>query len=124
MISLLFFLLLFQGPAHPTSASVNSGETWSRQQREEDRWRDLMRRQLYGDGSAAEMEEAQRRDAAYAAYQEREFVAKFNQFVHSLSDFAKTYNGEHTINVKKAKAVSQAWRELEKVQGWFKADKK
>ncbi|MCU1261936.1 MAG: hypothetical protein JWO80_4821 [Bryobacterales bacterium] len=57
-----------------------------------------------------------------AAYEELEFTRRFNNLVRALRDFSSTYNGGHVINVKQAKAVRKALRELEKWE-WFHAEK-
>lgn len=57
-----------------------------------------------------------------AAYEELEFTRRFNNLVRALRDFSNTYNAGHVINVKQAKAVRKALRDLEKWE-WFHAEK-
>ena len=54
-----------------------------------------------------------------ADYEEHEFAKRFNALISALSDFASSYNADHTMNVKKVKAVEKAWRKLEK-SDWFR----
>jgi hypothetical protein len=86
------------GPGHaqlrrPESAFVGSGD----------------------DTTASDPEEAGRNEAAL---KEREFVHRFNNLFSALLDFAHSYNAGHVIDVKRAKAVRKALRELEKAE-WF-----
>jgi hypothetical protein len=57
-----------------------------------------------------------------ADYEEHEFAKRFNALISALSDFASSYNADHTMNVKKVKAVEKAWRKLEKSE-WFRPPK-
>jgi spore cortex formation protein SpoVR/YcgB (stage V sporulation) len=66
--------------------------------------------------------EAVRKDSAFV--QERLFVEKFNRLMYALMDFADDYKARQTINVKKAKAVREAWNKLEKAEALFQDDKK
>jgi len=59
-----------------------------------------------------------------ASVRERLFVEKFNRLMYALMDFADEYKARQTINVKKAKAVREAWYKLEKAEALFQADKK
>ncbi len=80
--------------------------------------REITFKQLSSDPVASD--EAQRSEAAF---QEQQFLDKFNKLVRALTDFSKAYNGEGTIDAKKVRAVKKAWRDLEKSDPWF-ADKK
>lgn len=51
---------------------------------------------------------------------EREFTKRFNNLVRALREFSNTYNVGHVVNVKQAKAVRKALRDLEKSE-WFHA---
>ena len=57
-----------------------------------------------------------------AEYEEYEFAKRFNALMTALSDFASSYNADHTMNVKKVKAIERAWRKLEKSE-WFRPPK-
>ena len=57
-----------------------------------------------------------------AAYEEHEFAKRFNALISALSDFASGYNADHTMNIKKVKAIEKAWRKLEKSE-WFRPSK-
>ena len=59
-----------------------------------------------------------------ALVRERLFVEKFNGLIYALMDFADDYKARQTINVKKAKAVREAWHRLEKAEALFQDDKK
>ena len=47
---------------------------------------------------------------------------KTEKFIASWSGLAREYNEKGTFNVKKAKQVSKAFHDLEKSEGWPKAD--
>jgi len=66
--------------------------------------------------------EAFRKNSAFV--QERLFVEKFNRLMYALMDFADDYKARQTINVKKAKAVREAWHKLEKAEALFQDKKK
>ena len=57
-----------------------------------------------------------------AEYEEHEFAKRFNALMSALSEFASSYNADHTINVKKVKAIEKAWHKLEKSE-WFRPPK-
>jgi hypothetical protein len=59
-----------------------------------------------------------------ASVQQRLFEQRFNRLLDTLIDFADDYKNRQTINVKKAKAVREAWHKLEKAEALFKDDKK
>ncbi|MGD0301622.1 MAG: hypothetical protein ABSE86_31475 [Bryobacteraceae bacterium] len=54
--------------------------------------------------------------------EEQEFIARFNNLMKALRDFASTYKPGQVIDVKKAKAVRKAMHGLEK-SGWFRPQK-
>jgi hypothetical protein len=56
--------------------------------------------------------------------QERLFVEKFNKLINTLMEFADDYKTRQVINVKKARAVREAWLKLEKAEVLFQDDKK
>jgi hypothetical protein len=66
--------------------------------------------------------EAMRKNSA--SVQQRLFEERFNRLLYTLIDFADDYKTRQTINVKKAKAVREAWHKLEKAEALFQDDKK
>jgi hypothetical protein len=60
-------------------------------------------------------EEAKRRDAEF---RERSFVEKANKFIHHWKRFATKYNEKGVFDVKAAREVSKAFRELENGGDW------
>jgi|SRR6185437_377143 hypothetical protein len=44
---------------------------------------------------------------------EARMVARFNALVAAMRDFSVVYNGSHTVNARKARAVRRAWKEFE-----------
>lgn len=58
-----------------------------------------------------------------AAYEEQQFVNKFNNLLTTLHEFANEYN-HHVVDLKKLKALKKAWRDLEKTDAWFRLDEK
>ena len=59
-----------------------------------------------------------------ASVQQRLFVEKFNTLMYALMEFADDYKTRQTIDVRKAKAVREAWHKLEKAEALFRDDKK
>jgi hypothetical protein len=59
--------------------------------------------------------------AAQAADEQRELVQRYNGLLRALSDFMTAYKSG-TIDVKRAKAVRKALRDLEKLE-WFKPER-
>jgi hypothetical protein len=55
-------------------------------------------------------------------WEEQQFVARFNNLVKALRDFASVYQPGLLIDVKKVKAVRKAMHGLEK-SGWFRPQK-
>ncbi len=68
--------------------------------------------------SLAEQEKKRRE----AAIDERQFMDRFNRFVRTIADFSSHYNTNHTIDLKRIKALKKAWRNLESSNAWFKID--
>jgi hypothetical protein len=58
-----------------------------------------------------------------AAYRQTCFVNRFNRLVQALAEFSEKYNQEHSIDVKKVKAIQKAWHEMEKSDSWIRRDK-
>ena len=58
-------------------------------------------------------------DPAPAVTADEQFVGKFNNLIERLVDFAENYRTKQAVDVKKAKAVRQAWLELEKSEAVF-----
>jgi hypothetical protein len=79
--------------------------------------RGVLARQVRQMADAQATGQAEKREAAY---EERQFVDKFNHLLDVLQVFAKQYNEGHTLDLKKVKAVKKAWRELEKSDKWFR----
>jgi hypothetical protein len=63
-------------------------------------------------------------EKAEAAANDAQFVGKFNKLIERLVDFAENYREKSAMDVKKAKAVRQAWLELEKSEAIFQDGKK
>jgi hypothetical protein len=68
----------------------------------------------------AAMEAAERREAAF---EEQEFIHKFNDFTVALHDFVDYYNRYRAVDVKKAKAVREAWHKVAKAEMWLRDGK-
>ncbi len=66
--------------------------------------------------TAAERAE-KRREAALA---ELRFVDRFNHLVDTALDFSRNYNANHTVDLKRIKALRKAWYDLEKDSGFLK----
>ena len=63
----------------------------------------------------ARMEEARRR----AAQEElRRLHEKMEHFVRAWNDFIREYSERGTFNIRKARAINQAWRKLEREESW------
>ena len=73
-------------------------------------------------GESDNTPEAVRKSGASA--QERLFVEKFYKLINTLMEFADDYKTRQVINVKKARAVREAWLKLEKAEVLFQDDKK
>jgi hypothetical protein len=113
MTHLLFvFLLLFSG-----EASHSQGDPRTRRNPNEEHWETVFDGQISQTADAAAMAEAQGKDTAC---HERDFQQKYNRLIHSLLGFGTSYNNGHVTDVKKIKAVREAWKELEKTD-WFKS---
>lgn len=72
-------------------------------------------RELEERREAAIVDQATRRAAKQEA---REFESAVREFVEAWNRFAAEYRERGAFNLKKAKAVSDAWRRIEKQQGW------
>ena len=55
---------------------------------------------------------------------QRQFAYSFNRLLDTLRSFATAYNADHTVDVKKVRAIKKAWRDLEASDPWFKLDKR
>ena len=55
---------------------------------------------------------------------ELQLLLKVERFMKSWSALAREYNGRGTFNVKRAREVSKAFHDLEKTEGWPKADRR
>ena len=76
--------------------------------------------EIFG-GQSRSISEAMRKNSA--SVQQRLFEERFNRLLYTLMDFADDYKTRQTINVKKAKAVRDAWHKLEKAEALFQDDK-
>jgi len=55
-------------------------------------------------------------------YKERQFLLKAEKFIQAWTALAREYKQKGGFNIKKAKQVSKAFHDLEKSEGWPKAD--
>ena len=99
-----------QDLASPTCPAPVCDEQWLKLQRE------LLQRQLENQNTSLEKELAERRAGEYAR---RELVRKLNRFVETWNRFVSEYNQQGTFNVKNARALTKAFREIE-ATGWPK----
>ena len=81
--------------------------------------REMMFRHLEEQKCESFGEHAQRQAAAF---EEQQFVSRFNHLIRTLVEFSEHYNKDHSVNIKKIKAVKKAWHDLEKTDSWFKLD--
>jgi hypothetical protein len=51
-------------------------------------------------------------------FRERQFVERANRFAKLWTQFALEYNQRKAIDIKTARAVSKAFHELERGEGW------
>lgn len=58
-----------------------------------------------------------------AAYEEHEFIERFNVLVAALSRFSEKYKKQHVIDVKTVNSIKKAYRDLERADPWFKVEK-
>lgn len=65
----------------------------------------------------AEQQIAERRQAEY---KKQQFSANANKLAELWNAFTREYNEKGTFNVKKARALSKAFHDLEKTEGWPK----
>jgi hypothetical protein len=101
------FLFLMFFAQHSTSPSQNGGPDYDR----EARYQELMKHDSFD-------EEVKRA----AAIEEHQFVSRFNHLIRVLIEFSDHYNKDHSVNIKKVKAVKKAWHDLEKTDSWFRLD--
>jgi len=113
---MLWVLLCFQGRGEISNDLNLKGLDAVRQ---DTMARESMRRSLLDDKAGA----ASARRAAQAI-NEREFVNRFNRFMHAMADFARAYDEQHSVDLKRLKVVKQALRDLENNDEWFKDLKK
>jgi hypothetical protein len=81
--------------------------------------REGLRRSLLDDKAA----KAAARRAVQAAT-EAEFVDRFNRVMQAMVDFARSYDEQHTVDIKRLQVVKQALRDLERNDELFKDIKK
>jgi len=53
---------------------------------------------------------------------ERQFLLKADKFIRAWSALVHEYNQKGSFNMKEVKQVSKAFPDLEKSEGWPKAD--
>jgi hypothetical protein len=87
---------------------------------ERSKWLEIQRKSMEQKLSFAEERELE--EKRLAAVDEYFFVQKYNKFIEALKEFTENYEAG-TVDIKKARAVTKAWRALEKTEGWLKADK-
>jgi hypothetical protein len=63
-----------------------------------------------------------REQAREIAMKEQQFVQSFNRLANALDAFSKTYKSTHTIDVRKVKAIKDAYRRLEQSDTWFRPE--
>ena len=51
-------------------------------------------------------------------FRERQFVERANRFAKLWAQFALEYNQRKAIDIKRARAVSKAFHDLERGEGW------
>jgi len=81
--------------------------------------RELFLRQAQSQQTQHEIEER-----LHAQVLEAQFTERVHRFVQAWSGFIGEYNRKRAFDVKKAKEVSKAFRELEKCEGWLSLDRK
>ena len=67
------------------------------------------------DSQRVQAEESARKEARR---RELDFVKQANEFVQAWTRFAAEYNQRRAFNIKDARKVSEAFRKLERSQGW------
>jgi hypothetical protein len=113
---LLFFLLL--GPTFAQSPHPNPSSTRDAIQR--NYWESLLNAALQS-RTATQTELAEHMEARCS---ERQFLLKADKFIQAWTSLAHEYNQKGGFNMKKAKQVSKAFHDLEKSEGWPKADRR
>jgi hypothetical protein len=74
-------------------------------------------------GSLRRAEDARTREQAReTALKEQQFVQSFNRLASALDEFSKTYKSTHAIDVRKVKAIKDAYRRLEQSDTWFRPE--
>lgn len=111
MVEVVLFLYLFQSRAPGTLLPPVNPKSPETVQGMPDFWPAGETSSVPSDGLKREAE-----------YEEHEFAKRFNALMSALSDFASGYNADHTMNVKKVKAIEKAWRKLETSE-WFRPPK-
>jgi hypothetical protein len=113
---ILWFWFCFQEPGRSGAFPGSMNQKRLEAVRDDAAEREAMLRSVEGTdrvGAAAARRMAQ-------AIYEKEFVNRFNRFVHAMAEFAKAYNQQHTVDVKRLNVVKQALRDLEDNDEWFK----
>jgi hypothetical protein len=62
-------------------------------------------------------------DQRVAAYRHSLFVKSYNRLLETLADFARRYNRDRAIDVKRLRELKKAWRDLEKSEAWLRPEK-
>jgi len=113
------FLLLFFFLLGPTSAqSPHPNPTHRQDAIQQLYWESLSNAALRSQTST-QRETAQRMEERR---HERQFLLKADKFIQAWMALAHEYNQKGGFNVKKAKEASKAFHDLEKSDGWLKAD--
>jgi hypothetical protein len=107
--ALVFLLLRAQAPAQDEARDTPRSAPMSRTEQELLYWDLIARRE-------AEQKLAERREAEY---REHQFVEKVNRFAAVWNKLVGEYNRQRTFNVKTAKELSKAFRDLQGT-GWPK----
>ena len=115
MMNFLLFSFLLLGPAsaqspHPNPSSQDAIQRLYWESLSNAAWLN----QTFAQTEIAKRVEAQGK--------EREFLLKADKFVQAWSVLTREYKEKGGFNVKEAKEVSKAFHDLEKSEGWPKAD--
>jgi hypothetical protein len=119
LFAFLFLLFFFQ---NHNSASKHDAPDYDRApdySRVPEYGRETMFRRLEEQTYESPSEQARRQAAAF---EEQQFVSRFNHLLRTLVEFSEHYNKDHSVNIKKIKAVKKAWHDLEKTDSWFKLE--
>jgi hypothetical protein len=113
-------LLLVLWSIVTASAQNGAGDPWPPEVEARERilrlQRDLSLRQLQDGSSQVARQVAERRAAQF---RQRDFEEKANRFVAIWNKFMGEYKKQQTLNIKEARALSKAFRDLE-TTGWPK----